>query len=276
MNPTVESPAPVDGLVLTDVRLRYGAVVALRGVDIRVRRGSIAALLGANGAGKTSLLRAISGNTTPHGARVTGSIRWAGKELAGRAPADTVRAGVAQVPEGRRIFARMTVHENLLTGRQRAHHGDAADIETIYTLFPVLAERRIRPAGFLSGGEQQMLAIGRALMTGPDLLMLDEPSLGLAPKMVGRIMDVIRDINSRGTTVLLIEQNATMALELASHATVLELGTVALSGAATDDGLMDSIRALYLTGTDTSGALAPTTVRPPLPVWRTDDEQDRR
>lgn len=267
MSYTIEPPALEDDLVLTDVRLRYGSVVALHGVNLRVRRGSIAALLGSNGAGKTSLLRAISGNTAPHRARVTGSIRWGRQELAGRSPAATVRAGVAQVPEGRRVFARMSVHDNLLTGRQRSRNRQSPELEEIYDLFPVLADRRAQRAGLLSGGEQQMLAIGRALMTGPDLLMLDEPSLGLAPLMVGRIMQVIRDINERGTTILLIEQNAAMALDLASHATVLELGSIALTGPTTDPGLMDSIRSLYLSGSTDTVLETTSTARPHLTPW---------
>jgi len=270
MNASIESRRADDGrdLVVRGVGLQYGNVVALRGVDLTVRRGSITALLGANGAGKTSLLRAISGNTRPHRARVTGSIRWRGADLVGASPARTVRAGIAQVPEGRRVFAGMSVHENLLTGR--ASHGAAARqaLERIYALFPVLAERRGQHAGLLSGGEQQMLAIGRALMTRPSLLMLDEPSLGLAPKMVGRIMEVIREVHRDGTSVLLIEQNAAMALELADEATVLELGSVALAGPTDDPVLMSGIRSLYLAGAGDGRATAAAPSRPALAVWR--------
>lgn len=253
-------------LVVRGVSMQYGNVVALRGVDLVVRRGSITALLGANGAGKTSLLRAISGNTRPHRARVTGSIRWRGAELVGSSPSRTVRAGVAQVPEGRRVFAGMSVNDNLRTGHSSGAGSARSSLERIYALFPVLAERRHQHAGLLSGGEQQMLAIGRALMTRPRMLMLDEPSLGLAPKMVGRIMEVIRDVHSDGTSILLIEQNAAMAVELADEATVLELGSVAHSGSTSDPELRSRIRSLYLSG-ESDLVVASSVARPPLAPW---------
>lgn len=270
MTTTAEPRAQDEGLVLRGVSLRYGGVAALRDVDLDVPRGSVVALLGANGAGKSSLLRAVSGNVRPHRARVSGSIRWAGRDLAGRDPALTVRAGVGQVPEGRRVFARMTVHDNLLAGRVRGRTGRGA-IDEVYERFPVLAERRRQAAGLLSGGEQQQLAIGRALVGRPDLLMLDEPSLGLAPKMVGRIAETVRAINATGTTVLLIEQNAAMAIDLATRVAVLELGRVALTGATDDPDLLRSVRGLYFGDDPTPSGAAPVAApRPPLARW-TDD-----
>jgi len=264
---TTEPRAEDQGLVLRGVSLRYGGVTALRDVDLDVPRGSVVALLGPNGAGKTSVLRAVSGNVRPHRARVTGSLRWAGRDLAARDPAATVLAGVAQVPEGRRVFARMSVHDNLLAGRVRGR-SDRAAISDVYDRFPVLAERRRQAAGLLSGGEQQQLAIGRALVTRPDLLMLDEPSLGLAPKMVGRIAETVRDINAAGTTVLLIEQNAAMAMDLADRVAVLELGRVALTGGTDDPDLLRTVRDLYFGDGSTAADAAPLAApRPPIARW---------
>ena len=278
MSDTTTEPRPAVGegdLVVAGLGLQYGTVTALRGVDLVVPRGSVVALLGANGAGKTSLLRAVSGNTRHHRARVSGGIHWRGRSIVGSTPEQTVRAGIAQVPEGRRVFASMSVHDNLLTGS--TGRGGKAVLDEVYERFPVLAERRTQHAGLLSGGEQQQLVIGRALMTRPDLLLLDEPSLGLAPLMVGRIMSVIREINARGTSVLLVEQNASMALELADHVTVLELGRVARSGPTDDLDLLSDIRALYL-----SDAAAPDPVdavgavsRPPLAPWNPRTEENR-
>ncbi|WP_336632716.1 MULTISPECIES: ABC transporter ATP-binding protein [unclassified Microbacterium] len=261
--------ATADGLIATGLTLRYGNVVALRGVDLRVPAGAVVALLGANGAGKTSLIRAVSGTSAAHSATVGGTLTWEGRSLRGRPAAEIVRRGIAQAPEGRRIFARMTVHENLLVGRQGARVPLTDALERVHTLFPVLAERRTQPAGLLSGGEQQMLAIGRALMAEPRLLLLDEPSLGLAPRMVGTIMRIIADINATGVSVLLVEQNAHMALQAASHVTVLELGRVVHSGHTSDDALMERIRALYLhdaapTAADAQQRRRP---RPPLEPW---------
>lgn len=246
--PPQEPPAlHVEGLDVT-----YGrALSALRSVSLTVPRGSVVALLGANGAGKSTLLRAVSGTLRLHRGTVTaGLIRYGDTVLDGRDPVAAVRAGVVQVPEGRRVFAGLTVEENLRTGGlglgRRAPGQVREARDRVYTLFPVLAERGTQAAGLLSGGEQQMLAIGRALMAAPRLLLLDEPSLGLAPRMVFRIAEVIREINGQGTAVLLVEQNAGMALSLADHAHVLEVGEVRLSGPADELARTDAVRRLYL------------------------------
>jgi branched-chain amino acid transport system ATP-binding protein len=211
-------------------------VVALRGVSLDVPAGSIVALLGANGAGKTTVLRAIAGLLPTHRGRITkGTVTLDGRSVIGRTPASIVGHGVAQVMEGRRLFAELSVAENLRAGalvRRPSHDELAEDYATVRELFPVLADRWNSPAGYLSGGEQQMLAIGQALMARPRLLLLDEPSLGLAPLIIELIRDVIVDINRRGTGVLLIEQNAQMALAISDHAYVLENGKVAKEGRA--------------------------------------------
>jgi len=204
----------VDGLVV-----RYGAIEAVHGISFEVREGEVVALIGANGAGKTSTLAAISGLVRP----ARGAVRLAGRDLAGAAPHTIVRAGLVQVPEGREILARMSVHENLLLS-------GAADPSAMYERFPILAERRALPAGNLSGGEQQLLAIARALLARPRVLLLDEPSLGLAPKMVATVFDVLAELKSSGTTMLLVEQNALRALRLAGRAYVLDLGRIGLTG----------------------------------------------
>ncbi|WP_417852098.1 ABC transporter ATP-binding protein [Blastococcus tunisiensis] len=259
---------------MADLALNYGGVVrALNGVNLSLPAGSVVALLGPNGAGKTSLLRAVSGNLRHHRASVKGEIRYAGTSLVGLGPAETVRRGVVQVPEGRRIFASLTVEENLTLGGQalRSQQDFQSAQERVFELFPVLAERRKQPGGLLSGGEQQMLAIGRAMMASPSVLMLDEPSLGLAPKMIATIADIIRSINAMGTSILLIEQNATMALALAHHAYVLGLGRVVLSGATSDPGLMGEVRRLYLGDTPHEGEVvgksSPARPRPTLTRW---------
>ncbi|MFD9389231.1 ABC transporter ATP-binding protein [Streptomyces sp. NPDC060000] len=246
--PPQERPAlHVEGLDVT-----YGrALSALRSVSLTVPHGAVVALLGANGAGKSTLLRAVSGTLRLHRGTVTaGLIRYGDTVLDGRDPVAAVRAGVVQVPEGRRVFAGLTVEENLRSGGlglgRRAPQLLREARDRVYTLFPVLAERGRQAAGLLSGGEQQMLAIGRALMAAPRLLLLDEPSLGLAPRMVFRIAEVIREINGQGTAVLLVEQNAGMALSLADHAHVLEVGEVRLSGPADDLARTDAVRRLYL------------------------------
>jgi branched-chain amino acid transport system ATP-binding protein len=209
----------------------------------------VVALLGSNGAGKTTLLRAISGTLSLHRGKVeSGRIRFAGTDLTGRDPAHIVRLGVVQVPEARRIFGRLTVEENLRAGgmtyRDRAAKAQA--YERVYDLFPVLRERRGQRAALLSGGEQQMLAIGRALIARPKLLLLDEPSLGLAPRVIGQIGEVIAEINRQGTSVLLVEQNATMALGVADQAYVLDVGRVSLSGPARELAGSDEVQQLYL------------------------------
>ena len=251
-------------LEVRDLQVSYGGVVrALRGVSLDVPTGSVVAVLGSNGAGKSTLLRTISSTLKLHrGAVVGGSITWHGDSLAGMDAADTVRRGVVQVPEGRRIFGRLSVEENLRAGglgaKEAKTRGPAR--ERVYEMFPVLAERRHGRAALLSGGEQQMLAIGRALMAGPELLILDEPSLGLAPKIVGQIGRVIKDINATGTSVLLVEQNATMALDVADHAYVLDVGEVSLSGPTQELAATDDVKRLYLG--DTSGQTASTTPAP--------------
>jgi branched-chain amino acid transport system ATP-binding protein len=245
------APAPdAEALEVRDLHVSYqGAVRALEGVSLSVPGGSIVAVLGNNGAGKSTLLRAISGTLGLQGGAIdAGTITFAQTELAGRDPAAIVRAGVVQSPEGRRIFAGMTVEENLraggLAGRDRAARARAR--ERVYDLFAILAERRDQRAALLSGGEQQMLAIGRALMSEPRVLLLDEPSLGLAPRMVGQIAEVVGEINRQGTTVVLVEQNAAMALDLADDAVVLEVGRVALQGRAAQLARTDEVRERYL------------------------------
>jgi ABC-type branched-subunit amino acid transport system ATPase component len=232
------------------VQVTYGGTVqALRGVDLDVGDGEVVAVLGSNGAGKTTLLRALSGTLRMHRGRVEkGSITFDGEGLAGKDPARIVGMGLVQVPEGRRIFTRLTVEENLRAGglgsRDRAAKSKAE--ARVYDLFPVLADRRSQRAGLFSGGEQQMLAIGRGLMANPKLLLLDEPSLGLAPQMIGRIGEVIREIHRQGTAVLLVEQNATMALGVADSAFVLDIGRVSLSGSAAELAATDAVQRLYL------------------------------
>ena len=222
-------------------------MLVLRGVSLRVPTGEIVALLGANGAGKTTLLRAICGLLDPHDGEITkGSVTLDGQPLHGLRPAAVVRRGVAQVMEGRRTFAELTVEENLRIGAHTAagHRGEGLD--RVFGLFPVLASRRRDTAGYLSGGEQQMLAIGRALMARPRFLLLDEPSLGLAPRLVEQIRDLIREINRQGTAVLLVEQNATMALSIASHGYVMETGKIVLDKPAADLLADEDIREFYL------------------------------
>jgi branched-chain amino acid transport system ATP-binding protein len=222
-------------------------MLVLRGVSLRVPPGEIVALLGANGAGKTTLLRAVCGLLGPHDGEITkGSVSLDGVDLHGSRPATIVRRGVSQVMEGRRTFAELTVEENLRLGAHTNPKGRAAGIERAYTLFPVLKTRRRDTAGYLSGGEQQMLAMGRALMAQPRYLLLDEPSLGLAPRLVEQIRDLIVTINRQGTGVLLVEQNATMALSIASHGYVMETGKVVLDKPATDLLADEDVREFYL------------------------------
>ena len=206
-------------LEVRDLVVRYGAIEAIHGIGFEIRAGEVVALIGANGAGKTSTLAALSGLVRP----TRGSVRLAGRELAGAAPHAIVRAGVVQVPEGREILGRMSVHENLLLS-------GAHDVTPAYERFPILHERRSLAAGNLSGGEQQLLAIGRALLAMPRVLLLDEPSLGLAPKMVATVFDVLAELKAQGMTMLVVEQNALRALRLADRAYVLELGRIGLSG----------------------------------------------
>ncbi len=209
--------------------MAYGEILALRGISLRVAEGEIVALLGNNGAGKTTTLKTISGLLRP----ARGIIRFGGESLAGIPPHAIVARGVSHVPEGRRVFARLPVEDNLALGAYpRRDRRIAEDLERVFRLFPRLRERRDQLAGTLSGGEQQMLAIARGLMLRPRILLLDEPSMGLAPLVVEHIFDTIREINRGGMTVLLVEQNAAMALEVAGRAYVLEQGTIALEGPA--------------------------------------------
>ena len=225
---------------------RYGRITALEDVSLTVDEGEIVTLIGANGAGKTTTLRAISGLVRP----ASGTIRFAGRDVTRLAPNEIVGAGISHSPEGRRIFPRMTVRENLELGAytRRAKNEIAEDLERVLGIFPRLKERFAQKGGTMSGGEQQMLAIARAMMSRPRLLLLDEPSLGLSPKLVQTIFEVIRDINTRGTTILLIEQNARQALAVAARGYVLEVGRIAHSGPAAELAASEAVRAAYLGG----------------------------
>ncbi len=237
-------------LAVANLEVVYNDVVlVLRGVSLDVPKGQIVALLGANGAGKTTLLRAVTGLLDIHRGRITkGSITLEGRDITRADPPEIVRAGIAQVMEGRRIFAELNVDENLRSGaaRRRDRDGVAATYERVMELFPVLQARRKATAGYLSGGEQQMLAIGRALMADPRLLLLDEPSLGLAPLVVEQIRDIIVQVNEHGTSVLLVEQNATMALSIADDGYVLEHGRVVRDGQGAELLADKDIREFYL------------------------------
>jgi branched-chain amino acid transport system ATP-binding protein len=231
-------------LEVQGLRAAYGNIEVLHGLDLRVEEGEVVTLIGANGAGKSTTLRCLS---RLHDAK-SGKISFDGKDLASVAAHDVVRLGLVHSPEGRRVFARMSVAENLDLG---AYIRDdkaqiAADLQQVYDLFPVLAERREQLAGTLSGGEQQMLAMGRAMMTRPRLLLLDEPSLGLAPLIVARIFEVIATLNQRGTTILLVEQNARLALKAAHRGYVLETGSLTMEGAGRDLLADPRIQAAYL------------------------------
>jgi branched-chain amino acid transport system ATP-binding protein len=217
-------------LEVRDVHTYYGNIEALKGVSLEVDEGEVVTLIGSNGAGKSTTLRSISGLTPPR----EGSIRFAGTEIGETAPQEIVRLGISQAPEGRRIFSRMTVRENLELGAflRRDQDNLERDLERVFELFPRLLERERQKAGTMSGGEQQMLAIGRALMADPKLLLLDEPSMGLAPILVERIYETIAEINKQGTTILLVEQNANFALGVSKRGYVLETGRVALSDEA--------------------------------------------
>jgi branched-chain amino acid transport system ATP-binding protein len=233
-------------LELKDVHIHYGGIEAVKGIDVAVEQGEVVTIIGANGAGKTTTLKTISGLKHP----TTGTIAFQGKPIQGLPAHRVVAMGVGHAPEGRRIFARMSVKENLRMGLyavgKRAKDAPDAALERVYELFPLLRERQTQAGGTLSGGQQQMLAIGRALMTRPELLMLDEPSMGLAPKLVQQIFDIIVDINKQGTTVLLVEQNAHMALGIADRGYVIESGTIKLEDRA--DRLLgnDDVRKAYL------------------------------
>ncbi|MFI9168462.1 ABC transporter ATP-binding protein [Streptomyces lincolnensis] len=244
------------GLVVRDLSVGYGPVRALRRVSLEVPERAVVTVLGGNGAGKSTLLRAISRTLSFHGGAVTeGGVTLDGRRLDRLPPDRVVAAGVSQVPEGRRVFARMTVADNLRAGALGGDRsGRAAALGRVHELFPVLAERAGQRAGLLSGGEQQMLAVARALMATPKVLLLDEPSLGLAPLMAERIADTVREINTQGTSVLLVEQNAALALRLATRAYVLEVGEVTLSGPAAELAASDEVRRRYLGVVDEDAA----------------------
>ena len=229
-------------LSIKDLKVSYGGIEAVKGISFDVRRGEIVTLIGANGAGKSSTLRAIAGLVKPSG----GSITFEGENITGADPTSIVKRGVTLVPEGRRIFADLTVLENLKIGAYLRHDDLKEDLEWVYSLFPRLKERSWQAGGTLSGGEQQMLAVGRALMSRPKLIMMDEPSLGLAPIIVRGIFEIIREINKRGTTILLIEQNANMALQTADSGYVLETGRITLSGTGEELLKNEAVQAAYL------------------------------
>jgi branched-chain amino acid transport system ATP-binding protein len=230
-------------LEVRDLHVFYGEIHALKGVSFRVAPGEVVTLLGNNGAGKSTTLKTLSGLLTPR----QGDVRFEGASLLGAPPHRVVRQGITHVPEGRRIFNRLTVQENLDMGAYtRVDRDIAPDMERVFGIFPRLKERRTQVAGTLSGGEQQMLAIGRALMAKPRLLLLDEPSMGLAPVLVEQIFDTILTINRQGVTVLLVEQNAAMALSIAGRAYVLETGSIALEGPAPELAGNPEVRRAYL------------------------------
>jgi branched-chain amino acid transport system ATP-binding protein len=230
-------------LEVTDLEVAYGKIKAVKGISFSVEEGEVVTLIGTNGAGKTTTLRTISGLLRPSG----GSIRFLGKDLSSVAAHEIVSLGVAHSPEGRKIFPRLTVEENLMLGafaRKDAEVKD--DLEAAYELFPILRERSKQPAGTFSGGEQQMLAMGRAMMSKPRLLMLDEPSMGLSPLMMKRIMSTVTTLQQSGTTILLVEQNAQAALKRATKGYVLEVGRIVLSGTGADLLSSDEVRKAYL------------------------------
>ena len=235
-----------DMLEIKDIHVYYGAIHAIKGVSLTVRQGEIVTLIGSNGAGKSTTLRTVSGLLKPK----EGDVLFEGESIAGRPAQEIVKAGISQVPEGRRIFANMTVLENLELGAFTRDDADGieADMNMVFERFPRLLERKEQAAGTLSGGEQQMLAMGRALMSRPRLLLLDEPSMGLAPLLIREIFNIIVDINKAGTTVLLVEQNANMALSIAHRAYVLETGRITLSGDAKELAASEEVRKAYLGG----------------------------
>ena len=233
-------------LVVKDINVHYGAIHALKGVSIDVQQGEIVTLIGANGAGKSTILKTLSGLLKP----TSGTIEFLSNPIHGKAAQTIVKQGMSHCPEGRRVFANMSVEENLELGAflRKDKAGIKSDLDSVYKRFPRLLERRKQMAGTLSGGEQQMLAMGRALMARPSLLLLDEPSMGLAPLLVKEIFRIVEEINESGTTVLLVEQNAHMALSIAHRAYVIETGKIVLSGAAKELAASDEIQKAYLGG----------------------------
>lgn len=233
-------------LEITNLHVHFGVIHAIKGISLTVNDGEIVTLIGANGAGKTTTLRTISGLKKPS----EGTIFFDGRDITSLSAQERVKLGISQVPEGRRVFSSMTVLENLELGAylRKDRDGIAKDLDMVFERFPILAERRKQQAGTLSGGEQQMLAMGRALMSRPKLLCLDEPSMGLAPLLVQEIFDIIKDINEKGTTVLLVEQNANMALQIAHRAYVMETGKITLSGTGKELLQSDEVKKAYLGG----------------------------
>ncbi|NSW53591.1 MAG: ABC transporter ATP-binding protein [Anaerolineae bacterium] len=233
-------------LEVKDLHVYYGAIHALKGISFHLNEGEIVALIGTNGAGKSTTLNSVSGLLTPQ----PGQLFFGGKEITNTPPQDVVKMGIVQVPEGRKIFARMTVRENLEMGAYVFNDRDhiEADVQHAFEMFPRLRERQKQLGGTLSGGEQQMLAMARALMTRPRLLLMDEPSMGLAPILVEQVFEIIQEINSKGTTVLLVEQNAQMALSIADRAYVLETGKIVLEGTGQELLTNPQVKEAYLGG----------------------------
>ena len=231
-------------LKVSGLKVAYGGIQAVKGVDFEVREGELVSLIGSNGAGKTTTMKAITGNLPLAG----GDIEYLGKSIKGQGPWDLVRQGLAMVPEGRGVFTRMTITENLLMGAYTRSDkaGIAADIEKVFTIFPRLRERKDQLAGTMSGGEQQMLAMGRALLSRPKLLLLDEPSMGLSPIMVDKVFEVVRDVYAQGVTILLVEQNASRALALADRGYVMESGLITMQGGGQELLANPRVRAAYL------------------------------
>ena len=241
----MSTAAPAQSILeLEDVQTFYGSIQALKGISLHVGEGEIVTLIGANGAGKSTTLRSINGLNRPR----KGSIRFQGNDITNTPAHDIVKRGIAQSPEGRKLFPRMTVLENLEMGAfQRSDRaGMREDMDRVFQLFPRLAERKSQKAGTMSGGEQQMCAIGRALMARPKLLLLDEPSMGLAPILVEKIFEIVKEINDQGTPILLVEQNALMALDAADRGYVLETGKIALEGPAKELRSNEQVRRTYL------------------------------
>ena len=231
-------------LKVTGLKVAYGGIQAVKGVDFEVREGELVSLIGSNGAGKTTTMKAITGSLPIN----DGDIEYHGKSIRGQGPWDLVRQGLAMVPEGRGVFARMSITENLQMGAyiRDDKAGILQDIEKVFSIFPRLKERRDQLAGTMSGGEQQMLAMGRALMSRPKVLLLDEPSMGLSPIMVDKIFEVVRDVSAQGVTVLLVEQNASRALSIADRGYVMESGLLTMSGPAKELLVDPRVRAAYL------------------------------
>ncbi len=229
-------------LSIRDLKVNYGGIEAVKGISLDVEEGQIVTLIGSNGAGKSSTLRTIAGLVKPSG----GELFFRGDSITGMDPTSIVKKGITLVPEGRRIFPDLTVQENLKIGAYLRNDDISGDLQWVYDLFPRLRERSWQAGGTLSGGEQQMLAVGRALMAKPKMIMMDEPSLGLAPLIVKGIFEIIKEINRQGVTVLLIEQNANMALKIADYAYVLETGSIAMSGSGKDLLTNDEVKKAYL------------------------------